>query len=96
MTKILLIVLGIAIAGLAVAFAIENASVVSLSLFEFQSPQLPLFIWLAMTFLSGLVLGLLVAIGVFFRAKSRERKFGKDRAAERKESSNLQKDSVLT
>ena len=96
MTKILLIVLGIAIAGLAVAFAIENASVVSLSLFEFQSPQLPLFIWLAMTFLSGLVLGLLVAIGVFFRAKSRERKFRKDRAADRKESSNLQKDSVLT
>ena len=66
MTKILLIVLGMAIAGLAVAFAIENASVVSLSLFELRSPQLPLFIWLAMTFLSGLVLGLLVAIGVFF------------------------------
>ena len=96
MKKILLIVLGIAIAGLAVAFAIENASVVSLSLFEFQSPQLPLFIWLAMTFFSGLLLGLLVAIGVFFRAKSRERKFRKDRAADRKESSNLQKDSVLT
>ena len=96
MTKILLIVFGIAIAGLAVAFAIVIASVVSLSLFELRSPQLPLFIWLAMTFLSGLVLGLLVAIGVFFRAKSRERKFRKARAADRKESSNLQKDSVLT
>ena len=96
MKKILLIVLGIAIAGLAVAFAIENASVVSLSLFEFRSPQLPLFIWLAMTFLSGLVLGLLVAIGVFFRAKNRERKFRKDREADRKESPNLKKDSVLT
>ena len=96
MTKILLIVLGIAIAGLAVAFAIENASVVSLSLFELRSPQLPLFIWLAMTFLSGLVLGLLVAIAVFFRAKNREREFRKARAADRKQSSNLQKDSVLT
>ena len=71
MTKILLIVLGIAIAGLAVAFAIENASVVSLSLFEFQSPQLPLFIWLAMTFFSGLLLGMLEAIGVFFRQITR-------------------------
>jgi len=96
MTRILLIVLGIAIAGLAMAFALENGSVVSLSLFEFRSPQLPLFIWLAMTFLSGLVLGLLVAIAVFFRAKNRERKFRKARAADRKESSNLQKDSVLT
>ena len=88
--------LGIAIAGLAVAFAIENASVVSLSLFEFRSPQLPLFTWLAMTFLAGLALGLLVAIAVFFGAKNRERKLRKARAADRKESSNLQKDSVLT
>ena len=65
MTNILLIVLGMAVAGLAVLFAIENASVVSLSILEFRSRQLPLFVWLAVAFLAGLALGLVVATRVF-------------------------------
>ena len=65
MKQVLLIIIGIAIAGLATLFAIENASVVSLSIFEFRSAQLPLFVWLVIAFSAGLVLGLFVAAIVF-------------------------------
>ena len=95
MTNILLIVLGMAVAGLAVLFAIENASVVSLSILEFRSRQLPLFVWLAVAFLAGLALGLVVATRVFFRAKSRESNFRKALAAAREELPHLRQDSVL-
>ena len=84
MKQVLLIIIGIAIAGLATLFAIENASVVSLSIFEFRSAQLPLFVWLVIAFSAGLVLGLFVAAIVFFRAKTRERKIKQDLGAIRK------------
>ena len=95
MKQVLLIIIGIAIAGLATLFAIENASVVSLSIFEFRSAQLPLFVWLVIAFSAGLVLGLFVAAIVFFRAKTRERKIKQDLGANRKESFRLQKESGL-
>ena len=78
MKKVLLFFLGIATAGLATLFAIENSSLASVSLFNFQSTQLPLFVWLAITFSGGLFLGLLVAIVIFFRTKARERKITED------------------
>ena len=95
MKQVLLIIIGIAIAGLATLFAIGNASVVSLSIFEFRSAQLPLFVWLVIAFSAGLVLGLFVAAIVFFRAKIRERKIKQDLGANRKESFKLQKESGL-
>ena len=95
MKKVLLIFIGIAIAGLATLFAIENASVVSLSIFEFRSAQLPLFVWLVIAFSVGLALGLFVTAIVFFRAKTRERKIKQDLGANRKESFRLQKESGL-
>ena len=95
MKQVLLISTGIAIAGLATLFAIENASVVSLSIFEFRSAQLPLFVWLITAFSAGLILGLFVAAIVFFRAKTRERKIKQDLGANRKESFKLQKESGL-
>ena len=69
MKKVLLVLFGIAIAGAAALFAIRNASPVSLSILEYQSAQLPLFVWLGITFSVGLVLGLVVATAFFFRQK---------------------------
>ena len=93
MKKVLLIFIGIAIAGLATLFAIENAAVVSLSIFEFRSAQLPLFVWLVIAFSAGLVLGLFVTAIVFFRAKTRERKIKQDLGVNRNELFKLQKES---
>ena len=93
MKKVLLIFIGIAIAGLATLFAIENASVVTLSIFEFRSAQLPLFLWLVIAFSAGLVLGLFVTAIVFFRAKTRERKIKQDLGVNRNELFKLQKES---
>ena len=93
MKKVLLIFIGIAIAGLATLFAIENASVVSLSIFEFRSAQLPLFVWLVIALSVGLALGLFVTAIVFFRAKTRERKIKQDLGVNRNELFKLQKES---
>ena len=90
--KVLLFFLGIAIAGLAALFAIENSSVVSLSLSDFRSAQLPLFVWLAITFSAGLGSGLLLAIVLFFRAKTRERKTTKNPGVSGDKSFQLQKE----
>ena len=95
MKQVLLIIIGIAIAGLATLFAIENASVVSLSIFEFRSAQLPLFVWWVIAFSAGLVLGLFVAAIVFFRAKTRERKIKQDLGANLNETFKLHKESGL-
>ena len=95
MKQVLLIFIGIAIAGLATLFAIENASVVSLSIFEFRSAQLPLFVWLVIAFSVGLVMGLFIVAIVLFRAKTRERKIKQDLRANRNESLKMQKESEL-
>ena len=95
MKQVLLIFIGIAIAGLATLFAIENASVVSLSIFEFRSAQLPLFVWLVIAFSVGLVMGLFIAAIVLFRARIRERKIKQDLRANRNESLKMQKGSEL-
>ena len=95
MKQVLLIFVGIAIAGLATLFAIENASVVSLSIFEFRSAQLPLFVWLVIAFSVGLVMGLFIAAIVLFRARIRERKIKQDLRANRNESLKMQKGSEL-
>ena len=96
MKKVLLVLFGIAIAGAAALFAIRNASPVSLSILEYQSAQLPLFVWLGITFSIGLVLGLVVATAVFFQAKNRERKIRQDLGASRRELFKLQNESKLT
>jgi uncharacterized integral membrane protein len=93
--QVLLIFIGIAIAGLAALFASENASVVSLSIFEFRSAQLPLFVWLVIALSVGLVMGLFIAAIVLFRAKTRERKIKQDLRANRNESLKMQKESEL-
>ena len=95
MKQVLLIFIGIAIAGLATLFAIENASVVSLSIFEFRSAQLPLFVWLVIALSMGLVMGLFIAAIVLFRVKTRERKIKQDLRANRNESLKMQKESEL-
>ena len=90
--KVVLFFLGIAITGLAVLFANENSSVVSVSLFDLRSPQLPLFVWLAITFSAGVGLGLLFATVLFWRVKTRDRKTTKNLDVSGDKSFQLQKE----
>ena len=74
--RIGLIVLALFVALLGVVLSIENRSPTSISLWLFETPELPLVVWLVVVFLFGLLVGSSISFFVRLREKWGSRKKG--------------------
>ncbi|MGH8380604.1 LapA family protein [Pseudomonas sp.] len=72
--RLLLTLLLLGLAGLTLFFVLENQQAVSLVLFGWSSPALPLSVVVLIAVIAGLLVGPLLGICMGLRAKSRVRR----------------------